>query len=301
MFAASHHTSTQIPCCLCGTMIFPNEANQCGTCLAQQFDLRDVLQKNGEPHIVHQCRQCRRFARTETLYEFCELESPQLLTICLKKIPALLTSKSGTSSKLQIIDAIWVWTEPHSMRLKIRLTMRTEMESVQVKQRVMVEYHIHWKMCSGCNREYTNRTWGALVQLRQKRDLGANRKGLAAMEMALRRNKEIRKKVLKIDACKNGLDFYFLNLPQAQSFAQFLAKLAPMRIKMTQKLVSADVKNNTGKSYTILGCIARTAVGRRACFVSTSVSLVFGPMQMAGFSFEHLLDTPHSTSHHCCN
>jgi len=32
-------TAIQIPCCLCGTMIIPNSANQCGACLAQQFDL----------------------------------------------------------------------------------------------------------------------------------------------------------------------------------------------------------------------------------------------------------------------
>jgi nonsense-mediated mRNA decay protein 3 len=246
MFAASH---AKIPCCLCGTMIFPNDANQCATCLAQQFDLRDILQKNGEPHIVRQCRQCRRFARTDTLYQLCEPESAELLTICLKKIPALITSKGGTSNKLQIVDAIWVWTEPHSMRLKVRLTIRTEMESVQIKQRVLVEYHVHWKMCDDCDREYSNRTWHAVVQLRQKRDLGANRKGLAAMEMALQRNKDIRKKVLKIDACKNGLDFYFLTLQKAQSFAQFLEKLAPMRIKASQKLVSADVKSNTGELF----------------------------------------------------
>ena len=248
--------ATKIPCCLCGQMILPNEANQCTTCLAQQFDLRQVLQgKNGEPHIIHQCRQCRRFARTESVYEPCDFESPELLSICLKQIPALITSKNGaTASKIHIVDAIWVWTEPHSMRLKIRLTIRTEMMAVQIQQRVLVEYHIHWKMCDNCNRQYTNRTWQALVQLRQKRDIGATRRGLAAMEMALRRNKDLRSKVLKIDACKNGLDFYFLTLPQAQSFAQFLAKLAPMKIKTTQKLVSTDVKSNTANIKYTLTC-----------------------------------------------
>ena len=33
-------TAVQIPCCLCGTLIIPNAANQCGSCLAQQFDLK---------------------------------------------------------------------------------------------------------------------------------------------------------------------------------------------------------------------------------------------------------------------
>ena len=33
-------TAIEIPCCLCGTMIIPNGQNQCGACLAQQFDLK---------------------------------------------------------------------------------------------------------------------------------------------------------------------------------------------------------------------------------------------------------------------
>jgi len=131
------------------------------------------------------------------------------------------------------------------MRLKVRVTIRTEMENVQMQQRVMVEFQIKWKQCPDCNREYTNRTWHALVQLRQKREQGAPRKGLAALEMALRRNKDIRKHVLQIDSCRHGLDFYFLNIAQAQAFASFLARLAPMRIKTTQKLVSSDNHSNT--------------------------------------------------------
>jgi nonsense-mediated mRNA decay protein 3 len=63
--------------------------------------------------------------------------------------------------------------------------------------------------------------------------------------MALRRNKEIRKHVLRIDSCRNGLDFYFLAVPHAQTFASFLSKLAPMRLKASQKMVSEDNHSNT--------------------------------------------------------
>lgn len=240
-------TATKIPCCLCGTLIFPNGANQCAACLSQQFDLKELLQRHGQTLTVHQCRQCRRYARTDQLYEHCEPESPQLLSICLKHIPAFVNTKKGASSKLHIVDAIWVWTEPHSMRLKVRVTLRAEMESVQIQQRVLVEFNVSFKQCSECNREYTNRTWHALVQLRQKRELGAPRKGLMALEMALGRNKEIRRHVLKIDSCRNGLDFYFLTLAHAQAFSQFLSRLAPMRTKTSQKLVSSDSRNNTGE------------------------------------------------------
>jgi nonsense-mediated mRNA decay protein 3 len=225
-------------------MILSNAANQCGTCLAQQFDLKELLQKNNDFLIIHQCRQCRKYARTDTVFEQCEPESAQLLSICLKHIPGFVQTKSS-SIKLQIKDAIWVWTEPNSMRLKVRVMVRTELESVQLQQRVLVEFKVQWKQCPDCNREFTSRTWSALVQLRQKRDIGSPRKGLAALEMALRKNTQIRKHVLKIDACRNGLDFYFLTLAKAQYFSSFLSRLAPMRIKTSTKLVSEDNHNNT--------------------------------------------------------
>eukprot|EP00979_Chaetoceros_neogracilis_P011188 scaffold2719_cov266-Chaetoceros_neogracile.AAC.11 len=43
--AGQPKTAVQIPCCLCGTLIIPNNANQCGTCLAQQCDLK-ILNKH---------------------------------------------------------------------------------------------------------------------------------------------------------------------------------------------------------------------------------------------------------------
>lgn len=45
----------------------------------------------------------------------CELESSELLAICLKQIKGL--------KKVKLIDAGFVWTEPHSKRLKVKLTI----------------------------------------------------------------------------------------------------------------------------------------------------------------------------------
>ena len=217
----------------------------CSTCLAQEFNLAEMLQRGpGGSHqiTVHQCRQCRRYQRTEKLYEHATPESPELLAICLKHIPAL---SSTADPRLHLVDAGWVWTEPHSMRLKVRLTVRTELSAVMVQQRVVVELHVQFKMCNECNREYTNRTWHALVQLRQRRSDDAPKKGLAALEMALASNPEIRKHVLRIDTAKNGFDFYFLSPVHSQAFTSFLQRVAPMRVKTSKKLVSTDVKNNT--------------------------------------------------------
>ena len=136
-------------------MILPNAANQCSSCLAQDFDLKSLLQRGpgGGDIIIHQCRQCRRFERTERNFEHLEMESPALLALCLKHIPAL----SAADPKINLVDAMWIFTEPHSMRLKVRLTVRTEVQNVMIQQRVAIELYLKWRQCPDCNREYTNR------------------------------------------------------------------------------------------------------------------------------------------------
>lgn len=242
MALAAPQTAVKIPCCLCGTMILPNNANQCGACLAQSFDLKSELERgpSGALHpTIYQCRKCRRYQKTPTYYEACEPESPELLAICLKHIPAL-----QNSSNYKVKEASWIWTEPHSMRFKVKLTVQALVQNVLVQQRVMVELHCGWQQCPDCNREFTNRTWTAKVQLRQRRQ-DHGQKGLASLEQALRSNANIRKHVLSIDASREGLDFFFLNLPQAQMFSNYLRKIAPMKVSTSIKLVSTDSHNNT--------------------------------------------------------
>lgn len=124
--------------------------------------------------VIHQCRQCRRFERTEKVFEYLDIESPELLALCLKHIPALASS---ADPKMHLVDAMWIFTEPHSMRLKVRLTVRTEVQNVMIQQRVMVELIQKWKLCPDCNREYTNRVslyckWNEYVVSRRSFDIG---------------------------------------------------------------------------------------------------------------------------------
>jgi nonsense-mediated mRNA decay protein 3 len=143
---------------------------------------------------------------------------------------------------------MWIWTEPHSMRLKLRLTIRADVgespRCVPIQQRLPVEFVVRFKQCPDCKREYTNRTWQALVQVRQKR-LDGPKKGLVILETALAKNSDVRKHVLNMQTMRNGFDFYFLQAMHAQQFASYISKVAPMKIKTTQKMVSEDVKNNT--------------------------------------------------------
>lgn len=134
------------------------------------------------------------------------------------------------------------------MRLKVRLTVRADVgesnRSVTVQQRVPIEFHVQWKQCLDCNREFTNRTWHAVVQLRQKRK-DESKKALLLLENAIARNAEIRKHILKADTSRNGFDFYFMESMHAQAFSSYLSSVYPMKIKTAQKLVSEDRRNNT--------------------------------------------------------
>jgi nonsense-mediated mRNA decay protein 3 len=114
--------------------------------------------------------------------------------------------------------------------------------------------HCRFKQCPDCNREFTNRTWQAVVQLRQRRTDDAPKKGLAALEMVLAKNHDIRKDVLSIETIKDGFDFYFLSLVHAQRFSGYLQRAAPMRAKISKKLVSADWTNNTANIKSCLMC-----------------------------------------------
>jgi len=135
------------------------------------------------------------------------------------------------------------------MRLKLRLTIRADVgespRSVTIQQRLPVELIVKFKQCKDCNREYTNRTWQALVQVRQKRKLEGTKKGLVLLENALAKNSDARKHVLSMETTRNGFDFYFLQVMHAQQFTSYIAKVAPMKTKTTQKMVSEDVRNNT--------------------------------------------------------
>lgn len=59
-----------------------------------------------------------RYLNPPTAWLVCELESRELLTFCIKKIKGL--------SKVKLVDAGFVWTEPHSRRLKVKLTIQKE-------------------------------------------------------------------------------------------------------------------------------------------------------------------------------
>lgn len=83
------------------------------------------------------------------------------MVVCLRKIHGL--------NKLKLIDASWIWTEPHSMRLKIKLTLQKEiMNGAIVQQSTLVEFVIRNQQCKHCEASFATGAWHAIVQVRQR-------------------------------------------------------------------------------------------------------------------------------------
>ena len=64
------------------------------------------------------CRNCDRFLSPPAQWTIAQPESRELLAICLKKLKGL--------SKVRLVDASFIWTEPHSKRIKVKLTIQKE-------------------------------------------------------------------------------------------------------------------------------------------------------------------------------
>ena len=114
-----------IMCCMCSVVIKPNASNMCVQCLRTQVDLTDTISTDVT---VYQCSRCLRWLSDS--WVTCELESRELLALCLKKIQGL--------KKAKLVDASWVWTEPHSKRLKIKLTVQKEVLNGAILQQSFV-------------------------------------------------------------------------------------------------------------------------------------------------------------------
>lgn len=68
------------------------------------------------------CRNCERFLSPPKTWTLARLESSELLSICLRKLRGL--------NKVRLTEAHFIWTEPHSKRLRVSLTIQKEVRLV---------------------------------------------------------------------------------------------------------------------------------------------------------------------------
>lgn len=141
---------------MCSAAIQPNASNMCIDCLKNEVNVTEGVSKEV---FMHQCRGCMKWQRPP--WVGAELESRELLAICLKKISGMNT--------LKLVDAGWIWTEPHSKRLKVKLTVQKEVtHGAILQQSFVVTFIVRNRQCDDCQAAFSNQSWRAVVQVRQK-------------------------------------------------------------------------------------------------------------------------------------
>ena len=144
---ASLLLAATIRCCICGIMTQSNAANTCINCLKSQIDITEGIPKS---LVLHHCRDCNRYMRPP--WTLCELESAELLALCLKNIKGL--------KRVKLLDASFIWTEPHSRRIKVKLTVQKEVQAnTLLQQSFQVEFVVQNLQCDDCKQTYTPHTW----------------------------------------------------------------------------------------------------------------------------------------------
>eukprot|EP01088_Endostelium_zonatum_P015469 TRINITY_DN3805_c0_g1_i1.p1 TRINITY_DN3805_c0_g1~~TRINITY_DN3805_c0_g1_i1.p1 ORF type:complete len:510 (-),score=120.12 TRINITY_DN3805_c0_g1_i1:25-1554(-) len=227
---AFQSTAPTILCCMCGTAIEPNPSNMCVNCIRSQVDITEGIPKQ---LVLNFCRYCGRYHQPPNYWVNCELESRELLTLCVKRIRGL--------NKVKLIDAGFIWTEPHSRRIKIKLTIQKEVfNSTILQQAFIVEYVLQSMQCTECQTSFTDNTWKAVVQLRQKTE--HKRTFFYLEQLILKHSAHLQ--TIKIADQPDGLDFFFSHRTHASKFVDFLQSCVPIRYKTSEKLISHDTHTN---------------------------------------------------------
>ncbi|XP_075210512.1 60S ribosomal export protein NMD3 [Lycorma delicatula] len=223
-------TEATILCCQCGTSIKPNPANMCVACLRTQYDITEGIPKQGT---LYFCRGCERYLQPPGEWVRCSLESRELLALCLRKLKGL--------NKVKLVDAGFVWTEPHSKRIKVKLTVHAEViGKTMLEQVFIVEFTVNHQMCDDCHRTEAKDYWRALVQVRQKSE---NKKTFYYLEQLILKHKA-HDQALGIKPIHEGLDFFFATESHARKFLDFLSAVLPCKYQHSKKLLSHDIHSN---------------------------------------------------------
>ncbi|XP_063243465.1 60S ribosomal export protein NMD3 [Bacillus rossius redtenbacheri] len=227
---SGENVKTRILCCQCGTTIEPNSANMCVPCLRTQVDITEGIPKQA---VLYFCRGCERYLRPPAEWVACPLESRELLALCLQKLKGL--------NRVKLVDASFVWTEPHSKRIKVKLTVHGEVLAGTILQQVfVVEYTINHQMCEDCHRTEAQDYWRASVQVRQKSE---NKKTFYYLEQLILKHKA-HDRTLGIKPIHEGLDFFYSTEAYARKMVDFLVSVLPCRFQHSKKLVSHDIHSN---------------------------------------------------------
>lgn len=227
-------TGQTILCCNCGVSITPNPANMCIDCIRNEVDITEGIPKQCT---LNFCRSCERYLQPPNLWVYCELESRELLALCLKRLKGL--------NKVRLINAQFIFTEPHSKRIKLQLTIQKEVFANTILQQVfVVTFLVCNQICGDCTDAAAKNTWRACVQVRQK--VNHKRTFFFLEQLILKHNAQ--RDANNIKEAKDGIDFFYSQRSHAIKMLEFLQSVTPLRVKTSEQLLSADVHTGS-KNY----------------------------------------------------
>ena len=111
----------------------------CATCAKADANITEGITKQA---LLHYCKTCDRYLRPPWFR--CELESSDMMSLCLYKIKGL--------SKVKLVDSSFVWTEPHSKIIKIKLTIQKEVNKSLIEASFISEFRVEWTQCDDCKK-----------------------------------------------------------------------------------------------------------------------------------------------------
>jgi nonsense-mediated mRNA decay protein 3 len=160
------------------------------------------------------------------------MESQEMMSLCLSKVRGL--------GKVKIVDTSFVWTEPHSKIIKLKLVVMKEIDKSNFQSSFIVEYKVEWTQCSDCAKTFTPHLWCASVQIRQK--VPHKRTFLLLEQIVLKHNAHA--KALNVEEQPDGVDFFFQNKSKANALIDFVGSMFPIKVKESKQLISHDMNSN---------------------------------------------------------
>lgn len=222
------HTVPVIACCNCGRPMESKGLAMCADCIRLTVDITEGIDKSGDMTF---CKECGRLSNPPNQWQYAPPESRELLAACLRRLKGL--------NKVKLLDARFIWTEPHSRRIKIKVKVQGEASEFQgtlVQQSFEVEFVQSTAMCPSCMKSYTANTWVAAVQIRQK---VAHRRTFYYLEQLILKH-NAHKNTVTIEEDHQGLDFFYSERKHAIKMVEFLSGIVPVKVKSSEEFISQD-------------------------------------------------------------
>ena len=157
------------------------------------------------------------------------------MKLCLSRITNLKDFK--------ILDSKFLFTEPHSRRIRLSLTLEFETaEKLVLRQTVIVTFVVVLQQCPECQEAATPRAhWNSNVQLRQG---GVSKRSLFWLEQQILSSKA-HIGCSGIVRVNDGLDFHYPDKAAASRLVNYIRSKLPVLTKESGKLLSENFQSAT--------------------------------------------------------